>query len=53
MTETQKSVLVLTPEYAPYSWGVLATYLHNVLGLLAGRGVRAGVIVSPTYTRGS
>lgn len=44
-----KSLLVLTPEYAPYTWGGLATYLHSVVPLLAARGVGVDVVVSPTY----
>jgi len=44
-------VLVLTPEFAPYAWGGLATYLHAVVPRLVTRGIRVDVVVAPTYAR--
>lgn len=44
-------VLVLTPEYPPYSWGGLGTYLHEVVPRLIGLGWEVDVVVSPTYAR--
>jgi glycosyltransferase involved in cell wall biosynthesis len=48
----EKSLLILTPEYGPHAWGGLATYLHNVVPPLVGRGATVDVVVSPTYTKG-
>jgi glycosyltransferase involved in cell wall biosynthesis len=42
-------LLVLTPEYAPYAWGGLATYLHEVVARLVATGVGVDVVVAPTY----
>ncbi len=44
-----RSLLVLTPEYAPYTWGGLGTYLHHALPLVAVSGLEVDVVVSPTY----
>jgi glycosyltransferase involved in cell wall biosynthesis len=44
-----RSLLVLTSEYAPYTWGGLGTYLHHALPLVAASGVEVDVVVSPTY----
>jgi glycosyltransferase involved in cell wall biosynthesis len=44
-------VLVLTPEYAPYAWGGLAIYLHEVVPRLVRAGADVDVVVSPTYAR--
>ena len=46
---TPPSVLVLTPEYAPYAWGGLATYLHEVVSRLVADGALVDVVVAPTY----
>ncbi len=46
-----RRVLVLTPEYAPYAWGGLATYLHEVVPRLVVAGFEVDVVVSPTYAR--
>jgi glycosyltransferase involved in cell wall biosynthesis len=47
-----RSLLILTPEYAPHSWGGLATYLHKIVPLLVDREITVDVVVSPTYTTG-
>lgn len=44
-------ILVLTPEYAPYAWGGLATYLHEVVSRLAKAGALIDVLVAPTYAK--
>ena len=44
-------MLVLTPEYAPYAWGGLATYLHQVVARLVASGALVDVVVAPTYAR--
>lgn len=44
-------ILVLTPEYAPYAWGGLATYLHEVVSRLAKVGALIDVLVAPTYAK--
>ncbi|MCW2997423.1 MAG: glycosyltransferase family 1 protein [Solirubrobacterales bacterium] len=42
---------MLTPEFAPYAWGGLSTYLHEVVPRLVAAGVEVDVVVSPTYAR--
>lgn len=46
---TPLRLLVLTPEYAPYAWGGLATYLHEVVARLVAHGALVDVVVAPTY----
>jgi glycosyltransferase involved in cell wall biosynthesis len=43
------SILVLTPEYPPRSWGGLGVYLEKVVPLLAEGDAEVDVVVCPTY----